>query len=70
MELVMSDREELLQLMNEFYARGQQVQVLRAGRESAAVRRIVAGQVGGTETVANRGRRYVWAREQSNLRAS
>lgn len=66
----MSDREELLQLMNEFYARGQQVQVLRAGRESAAVRRIVAGQVGGTETVANRGRRYVWAREQANLRAS
>ena len=66
----MSDREELLQLMNEFYARGQQVQVLRAGRESATVRRIVAGQVGGTETVANRGRRYVWAREQANLRAS
>lgn len=66
----MSDREELLQLMNEFYARGQQVQVLRAGRESAALRRVVGGQVGGTETVANRGRRYVWAREQANLRAS
>ena len=66
----MSDREELLQLMNEFYTRGQQVQVLRAGRESAALRRMVAGQVGGTETVANRGRRYVWAREQANLRAS
>lgn len=66
----MTTREELNQLMREYQSRGQQVEVLPPGRESAALRRLVAGQVGRRDTVANRGRRYTWAREQANLRAS
>lgn len=52
------------------YLAANRVHVCPPGRESRLVRNMVAGLVGGTETVANRGRRYVWAREQANLRAS